>query len=78
VFLELTWLIVLGVDVIPLGVYIFYMKRVAEKRPWDIKIDTGYEPEVSLVIPTYEEESMIIRKLDNIEELDYPKKKRAR
>jgi biofilm PGA synthesis N-glycosyltransferase PgaC len=75
VFLELTWLIVLGLDVIPLGLYIFYMKRVAEKRPWDLKIDTGYEPEVSLVIPTYEEESMIIRKLDNIEELDYPKEK---
>lgn len=73
--LELTWLIVLGVDVIPLGLYIFYMKRVAEKRPWNLKIDTGYEPTVSLVIPTYQEESMIIRKLDNIEKLDYPKEK---
>jgi biofilm PGA synthesis N-glycosyltransferase PgaC len=74
-FLELTWFIVLGVDVIPLGLYIFYMKRVAEKRPWNLKIDTGYEPTVSLVIPTYEEEAMIVRKLDNIEELDYPKEK---
>ena len=74
-FLELTWFIVLGIGVIPLGLYIFYMKRVAEKRPWNLKIDTNYEPTVSLVVPTYEEENVITRKLDNIAELDYPKEK---
>lgn len=73
--LELLWLILFGINVVPLGFYILYMKRVAEKKPWNIRIDYNYEPHVSVVIPTYEEEDTIRRKLDNTAEVDYPKEK---
>lgn len=73
--LELLWLSVLGINVVPLGLYILYMKRIAENKPWNIRIDCDYEPSVSVIIPTYEEEATIRRKLDNIVEVDYPKEK---
>ena len=73
--LELLWLTVLGINIIPFGLYILYMKRIAENRPWNIRIDCNYEPNVSVIIPTYEEEATIRRKLDNVVEVDYPKEK---
>lgn len=74
-FLELLWLTLIGINVVPFGLYILYMKRTAEKKPWNIRIDYDYEPQVSIIIPTYEEEDTIQRKLDNIAEVDYPKEK---
>lgn len=73
--LELAWASVFGIAVIPFGVYILYMKRIARTRSWNVKMDSNYEPTVSLVIPTYQEEMTITNKLDNISELDYPKSK---
>lgn len=73
--LELLWLSVLGINVVPFGLYILYMKRIAKNKPWNIRIDCNYEPNVSVVIPTYEEEATIKRKLDNVAEADYPKEK---
>jgi len=74
-FLELSWLILLGINIVPFGLYILYMKRIAKNKPWNIKIDRDYEPIVSVVIPTHEEEATIKRKLDNIAEVNYPKEK---
>jgi cellulose synthase/poly-beta-1,6-N-acetylglucosamine synthase-like glycosyltransferase len=73
--LELSWLIVVGASVVPFGLYILYMKRIVKKRPWNIRIDFSYEPYVSLIIPTYEEEAAIKRKLDNVAEVVYPREK---
>jgi cellulose synthase/poly-beta-1,6-N-acetylglucosamine synthase-like glycosyltransferase len=73
--LELLWLTVLGINVVPFGLYILYMKRIAKNKPWNIRIDPNYEPNVSVVIPTYEEEATIRRKLDNVAEVNYPKEK---
>jgi len=73
--LELLWLTVLGVNIVPFGLYILYMKRIVKNKPWNIVIDFNYEPSVSVVIPTYEEEVTIRRKLDNIAEAHYPKEK---
>jgi len=73
--LELIWLILLGINIIPFGLYILYMKRIAKNKPWNIKINCDYEPAVSVIIPTYEEETTIRRKLDNIAEVCYPKEK---
>jgi biofilm PGA synthesis N-glycosyltransferase PgaC len=73
--LELLWLILGGISVVPFGLYLFYMRRIAEHKSWNIKMDTTYEPNISLAIPTYEEENTIIKKLDNIAGLDYPKQK---
>lgn len=60
---------------VPFGLYILYMRRIANKKPWNVKMDSSYEPSVSVVIPTFEEEAMITRKLDNIAEVDYPRQK---
>ena len=73
--LELSWLIVVGTSVVPFGLYILYMMRIAKNRPWNIRIDSKYEPHVSLIIPTYEEETTIKRKLDNVAEVVYPREK---
>jgi len=51
------------------------MKRIAERRPWGLVLDQDYEPKVSMIIPTYNEASVIVKKLQNIEKLDYPKEK---
>ena len=58
-FLELLWLTVLGINIVPFGLYILYMKRIAENSPWNIMINCDYEPNVSVIIPTYEEEATI-------------------
>lgn len=52
--------------------YFAYMRRKSSK-PWNLKIDPHYEPSVSILIPTYNEEKTIRYKLQNLEQLDYPK-----
>lgn len=74
-FLEISWLIVVGISVLPFGLYLLYMRRIAKNKPWNIRIDPNYEPHVSLIIPTYEEEATIKRKLDNVAEVVYPREK---
>jgi len=54
-------------------VYILWMRHIALTRPWNIKIDNGYTPKVDLILPTYNEEEVIMDKLRNLVELDYPK-----
>ena len=73
--LELLWFAVLGLSVVPFGLYILYMRTNAIKKPWNLKIDSAYEPNLSLVVPTFEEEAAIKRKLDNIAELEYAREK---
>ena len=73
--LEVLWLTVLGINIVPFGAYILYMRRIAKRKPWNIRLDPTYEPSVSILIPVFEEEGIIIRKLDNVAELDYPKEK---
>jgi cellulose synthase/poly-beta-1,6-N-acetylglucosamine synthase-like glycosyltransferase len=73
--LELVWSILVGVSVVPFGLYLLYMRKVAEHKSWNITMDSAYEPNISLAIPTYEEENIITRKLDNVAGLDYPKQK---
>lgn len=73
--IELIWLFLLLVTIVPFGLYILYMSGVAKKRPWNIKIDETYEPSISIVIPTYNEEGIITRKLENVAQIDYPVQK---
>jgi cellulose synthase/poly-beta-1,6-N-acetylglucosamine synthase-like glycosyltransferase len=55
------------------GGYFVFMRSVSvlcrKKRP----IDRSYQPKASVIIPTYNEESSIAAKLDNILSQDYPK-----
>jgi len=53
--------------------YYFYMKRKYLNRPWNVKVDENYRPEVTVIVPTYNEVKFIQRKLDNIYGQDYPK-----
>lgn len=56
---------------IPGGYYIG-MKRLSKKRPWNLNIQEGFEPKVTLIVATFNEAKVIEKKLDNIKELTYP------
>jgi len=60
--------------IVPPLIYYVWMRSVA-KRDWGLKIEASYEPKVSLIIPTYNEARVIAKKLENVQELDYPSEK---
>jgi len=53
------------------GVYFSYLRRQVN-RSWNLHADPGYLPMVVVIVPTYNEEEMIVRKLDNLDEQTYP------
>jgi cellulose synthase/poly-beta-1,6-N-acetylglucosamine synthase-like glycosyltransferase len=53
-------------------VYHGYMKTCLD-RSWNIELDAGYKPEVTVIIPTYNEAQMIEKKLENLLLQDYPR-----
>jgi cellulose synthase/poly-beta-1,6-N-acetylglucosamine synthase-like glycosyltransferase len=55
--------------------YALFMRRIARGKKWDIATDPKYEPTLSIMIPTYEEGATILRKLDNVAEVEYPREK---
>jgi len=59
---------------VPLLFYYLWMKIVA-KKAWGIIIHENYQPKVSLIIPTYNEALVISRKLENVQNINYPKEK---
>ena len=56
---------------IPLAYY--YLKKQWLNKPWNIKKDPGYKPEVSIIVPTYNEAGLIESKLDDLARQDYPR-----
>lgn len=72
---EIIWLVLFVAEVVPFGAYLLYMRNVALNRPWNVKIDTTFEPYISVLLPTYNESSVIEKKLDNIIESNYPLEK---
>jgi cellulose synthase/poly-beta-1,6-N-acetylglucosamine synthase-like glycosyltransferase len=54
--------------------YYFYVKKCATKR-WNVKVDELFEPEISILIPTHNEEKDIESKLQNIKNVSYPLEK---
>jgi len=59
---------------IPLFYYLYLKSRYLNK-PWDIRVNENYKPEVTIIIPTYNEANLIQQKFDNIYEQDYPRDK---
>jgi len=51
---------------------VFILKKRAALKPWQIKIDGNYKPKISIIIPTYNESSVIRFKLENLSKLEYP------
>lgn len=60
--------------IVPLSYYI-YMKRITERKSWNLSLDENYEPTVTIIVSTYNEAKVIIGKLENLEALDYAKEK---
>ena len=56
---------------IPLTYY-WYAKTVWLNRPWNVKRNNDSKPFVSIIIPTYNEASVILERLENIRKQDYP------
>lgn len=54
--------------------YYIYLRRYVLK-PWNVKVDRSFEPEISILIPTHNEEANIEEKLENIKSISYPKRK---
>jgi len=54
--------------------YFLYM-RVCARRPWNLEVDWGFCPEVSILVPMNNEESNIGSKLENLKSISYPKEK---
>jgi biofilm PGA synthesis N-glycosyltransferase PgaC len=55
-------------------IYYAWMKNKT-KKSWGLIINNDYQPKVSLIIPTYNEASVISRKLKNTQQIDYPEDK---
>lgn len=72
-FLIIFFAFLVGIVTPPLTYYV-WMRSVA-KRNWGLMLDDSYEPKVSLIIPTYNEASIIAKKLENVQQLDYPSEK---
>jgi len=54
--------------------YFIYIKKNVRK-PWKLKIDREFEPKITILVPTHNEESTIEAKLENIKNISYPKEK---
>lgn len=53
--------------------FIFYSTRRDARKTWPTKIDSNYKPKISIIVPTYNESSIILFKLINLSHLNYPK-----
>jgi len=51
-------------------VYYGYLKRCL-RRPWNVRVDSGYQPRVTVMVPTYNEASLIEDRLENLKGQDY-------
>ncbi|MFQ6127249.1 MAG: glycosyltransferase, partial [Candidatus Heimdallarchaeota archaeon] len=56
------------------SLYLLYLRRVASK-PWNLNIDRKYDPPITIIIPTHNEEKTIGFKLENLCKVEYPKEK---
>jgi poly-beta-1,6-N-acetyl-D-glucosamine synthase len=53
--------------------FIFLYMKHKSNSPWPTKIDKAFRPNVSIIIPTYNEAGIIGYKLENSSKLTYPK-----
>jgi len=53
--------------------YYYYMRRKHLGKPWGLTIDPGFQPRVTIIVPTFNEAGLIKGKLDNIYSQEYPR-----
>jgi biofilm PGA synthesis N-glycosyltransferase PgaC len=58
----------------PPPIYYAWMKSKT-KKSWGLMISNDYQPKVSLIIPTYNEATVVSKKLENTQQIDYPEDK---
>ena len=70
--LLVVWIVVGSIQVgVPIG-YFALMKRLTAKRDYHLVLQSNTQPAVSVIIPTYNEASVIEQKLSNIAQGAYP------
>ena len=57
------------------GVFLGYV-ALSARKPWGLKIDGAFEPNISILVPVHNEERIIESKLANIRDVLYPKQKK--
>jgi poly-beta-1,6-N-acetyl-D-glucosamine synthase len=76
----INWLLALWIAVgavhvgVPLG-YFVTMKRVGARRDYHLSLAPGQQPNVSILIPTYNEAAVVASKLSNVVQSSYPSDK---
>lgn len=75
--IELVYLLFLTFLFVFIGVYGVFLAYVvlSARKPWGLKIDEGFEPNISILVPVHNEERIIEAKLENIRDVLYPKPK---
>ena len=68
------WLILICVFAGSYATYFIYLKIMAKKN-WNLKVDPNFSPNVTILVPAYNEERNIQAKLKNLAEVSYPKDK---
>jgi cellulose synthase/poly-beta-1,6-N-acetylglucosamine synthase-like glycosyltransferase len=71
-FFVIAWLLFGFLSLGP-AAFIFYYMKNKSKRSWPTKVDSNYKPRISVIVPTYNESSIILFKLINLSRLRYPK-----
>lgn len=51
----------------------YALVRVYAKRPWGLRMSVAFQPKISILVPVYNEEDTVARKLDNLSRVSYPK-----
>lgn len=70
----LLWLVLFGIFAGSYIAYFGYLKLHAGK-PWGLKVDSHFCPDITILIPAHNEEKMIRTKLENLAGVSYPKEK---
>jgi len=53
--------------------FLFVFMARKSREPWSVKIDDGYRPRLSIIVPTYNESQIILLKLANLIRVQYPR-----
>jgi biofilm PGA synthesis N-glycosyltransferase PgaC len=71
-YLLIAWLL-FGLLALGPAAFIFLFMKRSSKKNWPTSIDHNYKPRISVIVPTYNESSIILFKLINLSRLNYPR-----
>ncbi|MEM3443239.1 MAG: glycosyltransferase, partial [Candidatus Bathyarchaeia archaeon] len=66
------WLISAFLSLGFLGLNYLWSRKMANNQ-WNVKVDKSFQPKISIMVPTYNEEQTITYKIRNLTKLEYPK-----